>query len=171
MPPLRGIDRGLDGNALKALEESGHGRRLAIVDASYDIPRWAQVVNYLGQTSAEALHGIASLVPIEEDSLTLMYPDIDDHSKLADDAYEAFLTVHGQLLKELGSKITIGSLYRKDAADLSELLQDADDAEEEEEGFYSVANNEAQDTLFVRTRDTLPYACATFIVGHSQQTE
>ncbi len=74
MPPLKGLDRGLNGSALKALEESGHGRRIAIVDASYRIPRWAQVVDYGGKTSVEALVGVLKLVP-HEGRILLMQPD------------------------------------------------------------------------------------------------
>ncbi len=46
---------------------------------------------------------------------------------------------------------------------------DTGEGEEVATGFYSIANDEAVDTLYIRTRDTMAYACATFIVGHSQE--
>lgn len=161
MPPLRGIDRGLNGRALKALEESGHGRRLAIVDASYDIPAWAEVIDYTGQTSADALEGIGRLVPIEG-GLDVMLPDPGDDSEHADDAEAAFFAARDRLGKVLRQALPINGLQR---------LDEADPGNPEDSGFYSLVNDESARTLFVRTRDVLPYACASFMIGHAQSVE
>ncbi len=161
MPPLRGIDRGLNGEALKALEESGHGRRLAIVDASYNIPRWAQVVEYHGHSSAQALLGIGRLLPIELGSIRVMIADREEESHRAE---LEFAESCNHLTDELKQNLGYEGIYRLDD-------QESDFRGEspiKSLGFYSLANNEVEDTLYVRTRDTLPYACATFIIGHMQ---
>lgn len=159
MPPLKGIDRGLTGKALKALEESGHGRRVAIVDASYNIPGWAQVVTYRGETSLQALLGILSLVPFENE-IWLMVPDgnggqtTDDESgPFCDDAVDA--------LDKTFDYPHITAVHRFDSVSDGET----------EIGFYPLANDSTTDTLFIRTVDRMPYACASFIIGHMQINE
>jgi hypothetical protein len=153
MPPLKGIDRGLTGEALKALEESGHGRRLAIVDASYNIPRWAQTVDYRRETSSQALMGILRLVPVEGDHIDLMSPDPDDDKPTSHEAYIRL----SSCIEHLFDGHKQGNVHRLDEQENAG-----------EKGFYSLANNQEEDTLFFRTSDKLPYACATFIIGHSQ---
>lgn len=147
MPPLKGIDRGLNGDALKALEEAGHGQRIAIVDPSYAIPEGARVIPYQGESSATALKGILSLIPIEKihgsDALIMEADERPDDCE----ATKAF----DQVAVELG--LVLGSIQRHDTSDLFT-------------GFYTEVNQ--PDTLFFRTRDEKAYACATFIVGHSQ---
>lgn len=165
MPPLKGIDRGLNGKALKALEESGHGRRLAIVDASYRIPRWAETVDYTGESSASALKGILSLLPREDSEPIILMatdPGAPDKADSAGADFELALRGHFQ------SNVIGDYRYRKDEQQ-KQIAQD--DGGVFEPGFYSVADNQKEDTLFVRTRDKLPYACATFVIGHSQTTE
>ena len=152
MPPLKGIDRGLNGTILKALEESGHGRRIAVVDASYNIPRWAQVVDYAGATSVDALIGILRLVPYEG-TISLMRPD--ETTNPNDWVF--------------GDLATIALEQEFDEPDVVRRLDTIYEGSETAPGFYTIANNPDEDTLFVRTRDTLAYACATFIVGHSQE--
>src|SRR5579872_5506316 len=80
MPPLKGIDRLIDGDLLKALEETGHGQQIVIVDPSYAIPHNSQRANYHGDSSARALRSILDLVPVDQDEtgdylITLMAPD------------------------------------------------------------------------------------------------
>jgi hypothetical protein len=162
MPPLKGIDRGLTGEALKALEESGHGRRIAIVDASYDIPRSAQKVDYRGQSSAQALLGVLKLAPIENKSLTIMGPDGDAQADDPELAWQA-----SRDIEEAYRSIDWGEEF-PGGANLARRL-DEDQGATVQEGFYTIANS--SDTLFIRTPDTLPYACATFLVGHSQTGE
>lgn len=174
MPPLKGIDRGLTGEVLKALEESGHGRRLAVVDASYNIPRWAQTVDYRGQTSAEALAGVLALVPVDEESITIMVCDPSDENKNSTEAEGIF--------KDVVVKAGYNKNYSLAERGYDQLAEEA--AMIESEGgatieeftasikpFYDLANNPDEDTLFIRTPDTLPYACATFVIGHSQTGE
>lgn len=161
MPPLKGIDRGLNGEALKALEESGQGRRIAIVDASYNIPRWAQVVDYAGKTSLEALVGILKLVPWEG-SILLMLPDEGtEPSQWGKNGPYCDVAVT-ELDNEFDYPEAHG-ISRLDGPTINSVT------EKKLPGFYSIANDESVDTLFVRTRDEMPYACATFIVGHAQE--
>lgn len=147
MPPLRGIDRGLNGNALKALEEAGHGQRIAIVDPSYNFPVNAQVLDYVGppHTSA-ALRGILKLIPIEGD-VVLMAPDPGSDDRKALD----------KMQEEL-NRLEIGH----------GVIPRLDEHAEDGNGFYSVVNNPESSTIFFRTRDVRTFACATFIVGHAQ---
>jgi len=154
MPPLKGIDRGLNGEALKALEESGHGRRIAVVDASYNIPRWSQAIDYNGKTSVEALVGILKLVP-HEGNILLMKPD-SDVTEYGD----------GPFCDIAATEVDEALGYPKQ---FGILRLDTIENDEEVPGFYSTANDESVDTLFIRTRDTMAFACATFVVGHSQE--
>ena len=152
MPPLKGIDRGLNGNALKSLEESGHEDKIVIVDPSYSIPERAKVIDYQGDSSAQALKGILNLVPHEPLALDgwdviCMAPDSAEEECSARDA---FREVANELRLGLGASTRHGT-------------------EEFPRGFYSGANELEKSTLFVRTRDRKAYACAMFIVGHSQE--
>jgi len=155
MPPLKGIDRGLNGQVLKALEESGHGDQIVIVDPSYAIPEGARVVDYQGDSSAQALKGILKLVPFEESK---HIPEFDVLAMAPDppantcDALNEFRKV----AVELGFDLDATPRLDKDAG---ELLP----------GFYTEANSPERSTIFFRTRDIKAYACAMFIVGHSQE--
>jgi L-fucose mutarotase/ribose pyranase (RbsD/FucU family) len=158
MPPLKGIDHGIDGKLLCALEEAGHGLQIAVVDPSYPIPGHARVFDYhgssAGNTSAQALRGILELVPaekIDDDGNTILamgHDDIDESTT----AQVQFVDVG----HELGMATRV--VGRND-----EVL-----GGRRVKGFYSRANNPEQHTIFVRTRDEQAYACAMFVVGHSQ---
>lgn len=151
MPPLKGIDRGINGDLLKALEETGHGDQIVIVDASYSIPRDAHKVDYQGNSSSQALRGILQLVPIEDGgSLTIMRPDSEDKG------YKA-LSEFSEVAVTFGMPVNAIRRHREDET-------------ETDYGFYDAANNSVLEnqTLFVRTRDERSYGCAMFIVGHSQ---
>ena len=151
MPPLKGIDRGLNGGALKALEESGHGERIAIVDPSYAIPEGSRVVSYQGDSSAQALRGILRLVPLEG-PVTCM---LADENVTTNEAHEEFIEV----IHELG--------VQADWRDRHDT--DLPDSRYDWRGFYTIVNNSDESTIFLRTRDKKAYACATFLVGHSQE--
>lgn len=164
MPPLKGIDRGLDGEALRILEQTGHGRQIAIVDPSYEIPAdaWkeSRVYDYHGSTSADALLGILKLVPVDEPlhehpEVVVMHPDEGDERKEATTAFE-------HAVDELG-ELRIAYVPRLDS-DVSSF-----DEPDLGKGFYSLANDPEKKTVFFRTRDTKAYACAMFVVGHSQE--
>ncbi|HTB49205.1 MAG TPA: hypothetical protein VK712_03925 [Verrucomicrobiae bacterium] len=170
MPPFRQgpieVDRRLDGEALHELREVGHGRRITIVDASYDIPDGVKTIKFPG-SSAEALLGIVRLVPLEEGSVVeYMRPDpsLEESSQTVIAARVAFRKAAEALDEQAGRiGINLYPLYRKDE---DEAAQNSGDP-----GFYSVANNEGQRHLFVRTIDDLPFACASFVVGHSQRAK
>src|SRR3990167_10107099 len=151
MPPMKGIDRGLNGDALKALEEAGHGQRIAVVDPSYAIPEGARVVPYQGESSATALRGILSLIPLEKDrrsyDVVAMAADENVDDCAASDEFE-------RVAEELGLEIGFNPRH-----DTSQTMP----------GFYAEVNH--PETLFFRTRDEKAYACATFIVGHSQDLD
>ncbi|HUD06720.1 MAG TPA: RbsD/FucU domain-containing protein [Candidatus Saccharimonadales bacterium] len=150
MPPLKGIDRGINGVLLKALEETGHGDHIAIVDPSYSIPEGARIVDYQGNSSARALKGILALVPIEDEShVLLMMPDTGQHPHEAVSEFE----------EALGDEYETDWLTRYGKDNPSGV------------GFYDLVNNpveRAQNTLFVRTRDEKAFACAMIVVGNSQ---
>jgi len=157
MPPLKGIDRGLNGEALKALEESGHGQRIAIVDPSYAIPEDAPVVNYQGDSSATALRGILALVPTEKlhDRYDVILMRADSEQWRDCEATNAFEEVTQEMELKIGYKARVSDPHPGGPGPRV--------------GFYDHVNS--PDTLFFRTRDTKAYACATFIVGHSQDLE
>ncbi len=151
MPPLKGIDRGIDGKMLKALEETGHGDQIAVVDASYSIPKGADIVDYHGDSSARALNGILDLVPVDETEVAVvMSADPGTPGSLAGPELEGAFEDHG---------VESGFHFRN---------QDNDSLGK---AFYDLANASPDErpTLFVRTRDERAYACALFVVGHSQQ--
>lgn len=159
MPPLKGIDRGLDGKVLKILEESGHGEQVVIVDPSYAIPEGARVVDYHGDSSAQALRGILALVPSEatKQGFDVVSMDADpDDSSLSPNALNAFKEVVASLGLRLGYEPRLPSWPVETSTD------------ETEAGFYANAND-PEKSIFVRTRDPRAYACARFIVGHSQE--
>jgi L-fucose mutarotase/ribose pyranase (RbsD/FucU family) len=149
MPPLKGIPRGLNSEALTVLEESGHGNQIIIVDPSYPIPRGALVINYVGDpnTSDGALDDILTVLPIEG-PVTAMLPDEGETC----DANEAFEAV---------------TLRQRGGQDWAMRLDDQDP--EHPKGFYSQANDPEKQTIFFKTRDKKAFACAMFIVGHSQE--
>ncbi|MEI9913567.1 MAG: RbsD/FucU domain-containing protein [Candidatus Saccharibacteria bacterium] len=152
MPPLKGIDRGINGNMLKVLEESGHGDRIVVIDPSYSVPEGAKVIDYQGDSSASALVGILRLVP-SESVITIM--DADPSNEVSNRAGLEFI-------KSLGGAGLMADL----ATPLPRLTEDAPVGQV---GFYELVNGIEVPTIFVRTRDELAYACATFIVGHSQE--
>ncbi len=181
MPPLREtpivVDRRLDGETLHELRDVGHGHRVNVVDASYDIPRGARVVKFPG-TSAQALEAVVRIIPIEGENnelgcspIVVMDADAELESQFTDDGtinYEhiakraaaTFFKVGTQLNElEIGTEVDWQDLqyrYRQDSS--------------EGEGFYSMANGSPETSLFIRTIDELPFACASVVVGHSQRT-
>lgn len=168
MPPLKGIDRGINGDMLKALEETGHGDLIVVVDASYSIPNGAHKVDYQGDSSADALKGILALVPVDEEpggpqfgvpdpsyKITAMMPDPPESTSPALEAFKKEFPLGHE-----GYVLTGITRLGEDNPRFS--------GENTKAGFYSVANDPEKRTLFVRTRDQKAYACAMFTVGHSQ---
>ncbi len=153
MPPLRGIGRGINGELLKALEETGHGDRIVVVDPSYSIPEEAQSVDYQGESSTLALAGILKLVPQEFGSYVIM--DVDDPTE-EETALEQEFVAAFKMNNSNEMYVRPDVISRLTEGDVNGF------------GFYELVNNAAEATLFVRTRDRRPYACASFIVGHSQ---
>jgi L-fucose mutarotase/ribose pyranase (RbsD/FucU family) len=151
MPPLKGIDPGLNGEALKALEESGHGDQIVIVDPSYSIPEGATVIDYQGKSSASALRGILALVPHENNGA------FDIVCMRADEGTAEAERDFGEVARSMG--LLLG--HQRRMADPLDPVVDP--------GFYANANSPEKRTIFFRTRDTKAYACARFTVGHSQE--
>jgi L-fucose mutarotase/ribose pyranase (RbsD/FucU family) len=163
MPPFREkpvrVDPLIDGEMLHELRDIGHGHWVHIVDASYDIPRDAKVVNYSG-TSANALLGIARLIPIDTDE---RYHHImtrgenageedPDEKKVSAQALKAFEEIVDQLLTDEEGQIFLDPYYSYP------------------EDFHAEVDDEPK-SLFVRTIDDLPFACMSLRVGHSQLTD
>lgn len=171
MPPFRAgpieVDRRFDGETLRELRDIGHGHRINIVDASYDIPRGAKVVNFPG-SSADALVSVFRLIPVEGDMVTIMGADhifgpeqaekalSKETRELLTSAYGLFDRALDVILKEV--------IKEGEINDLAIIPRDG------EHGFYEIANNPDQASLFIRTIDELPFACATLLAGHSQRT-
>ena len=157
MPPFREgpikVDRRFDGDALKELREIGHGHAINIVDASYDIPRGSKVIRFPG-SSADALLGVVRLIPIEGEVVIM---DRDEEMDATDPRAESVSAIASRLFEEALD------IARNDGVELDchWVLRD---------GFYEDANN-APYALFIRTIDTLPFACALLDTGHSQQTD
>src|SRR3990167_9280168 len=126
---------------LKALEEIGHGAQIAVVDASYDIPKESQTVDYQGDSSASALKGILNLVPTDNDIVIAMGSDEHDKPcpalKETYDALGSAPITHIYVVQRLGEENGEDVLSRQ--------------------GFYAIANNPEKNTLFVRTRDEKAY--------------
>ena len=166
MPPLKGIDRGINGDMLKALEETGHGDQIVVVDASYSIPNSAHKVDYQGDSSVRALLGILDLVPVDETTeggfgvptpalmIAAMMPDLPTKTSPALEEFQEAFPLGDQ------GRVLVGITRLGDEASKGELGK---------AGFYKVANDPEKRTLFVRTRDQKAYACALFVVGHSQE--
>lgn len=167
MPPLRGIERGIDGDMLKALEELGHGQRLAIVDPSYAIPDGNSVIKYAGDSSANALKGILDLVDVDVTShigteeklviVSIMEPDTGDRRANATFSELEIIVMN----RAIGSQV-------RSAYSMKRLGDPASGSAWGSLGFYAIVNNPETNTVFVRTRDPRPFACASFIVGHAQ---
>lgn len=150
MPPLlEKPDHRLSTEALGAIRQSGHNRKWAIIDASYNIPAEleAEEVYFLFDDSAVALGGLLRCMPIEG-SLTIMkHKKADFADTLSGKATEAFK----QVIEERNIK----------AAFLEPAYKD-----ENKPGFYTTFNEAG--TLFIRTADLNPFACVGGLVGHSQ---
>jgi L-fucose mutarotase/ribose pyranase (RbsD/FucU family) len=165
MPPFRKgpivVDRRFDGEALHALRDAGHGRRINIVDASYDTPEGATKIRFPG-SSADALSGIVRLIPIEAGEVTYMQPDPEADTDIARTAGKRFERVVKSLAEQENPiKIELNERYRENGAEL---------AESGRPGFYSLANTGNEQRIFVVTVDSLPFACASLVIGHSQRT-
>lgn len=171
MPPLIGIDPGIDGKMLKAFEELGQGSRIVIVDANYAIPQGAHTLDYHGSSSAEALGGTLALVPVEPDGHKVTNIRHGWVYALGAESPEGVDAVLGELKKAVKdcpqkgvmveSVTPVGNNERLFGDSIAHL------------GFIAFANNrELRDsTLFVRTRDQRLNACALFVVGHAQSDQ
>lgn len=149
--PIAGFED-VSGDMFKALEEAGHGRRLVIADRSLDIDRSRHVVvDYRGSTSAQALGTVLRLIQ-REGPVTVMDRDRNDKTELGVAALRAFERVAREF--QLGGE---------DFVKLPRLSEEAPEGV----GFYDLIEG-GERSLYVRTPDPNPYACATFIVGHAQ---
>lgn len=182
MPPLRempiSVDRRLDGETLHELRDIGHGHRINIVDASYDIPRGARVVKFPG-TSAQALEAVVRIIPIEGENndhatspIVVMDADAELESQFTDDGgtinYEHIAKQAAAAFFKVGTKLNELGVGTVDWQDLQYSYRHD---METGEGFYTMANGSPETSLFIRTIDELPFACASVIAGHSQRTE
>ncbi len=167
MPPFRKrpilVDPRFDGDALKELRDIGHGHRVNVVDASYDIPRGAKIVKFPG-SSADALKGIVRLIPVEDDRVDVMLRDPELRDVPNDSVYiqadHEFDEAMAQLIDTDRIELEIYHRFRQ-----------TEQEEIEPEGFYAMANEHGDNTLYVLTIDELPFACASIVAGHSQRAE
>jgi hypothetical protein len=139
------------------LETSDPGRRLAVVDPMYRIPEWAQQ-HEMGEqtTSAGILASVLRIVPVG-DELTLMSPRLPETDSDALAAFRQVIQIM-QIQREIrGLRINTHPQYRDLVAGMSMA------------GFHEVVDDKARNTLYLRTGDQRPYACASFIIGQAQQ--
>lgn len=167
MPPFREgqieVDRRFNGEGLHALRDIGHGHMVNVVDASFDIPENARVIDYPG-SSADCLLSIVRLIPVEHEEVVVMAPDpsfTEDTNPVGFLALAAFTEALSKLYHDDNyDDVVISRLFRKD-----------DQYTDGKGGFYSLANDPATPKLYFRTTDDLPFACASLIAGHSQRTD
>lgn len=90
---LRGIDPLLRGELLKALDEMGHGERLALVDRNFGAYQYGKPVIDLGEVNAErAAQALFSVFPLDTFCDTpLARMAYDDDSEMVNDAHTAVL--------------------------------------------------------------------------------
>lgn len=90
---LRGIDPLLRGELLKALDEMGHGERVALVDRNFGAYQYGKQVVDLGEVNAErAAKAIFSVFPLDtfcDTPVTRMAYDND--AQMVNDAHKAVL--------------------------------------------------------------------------------
>lgn len=103
-----------------------------------------------------------------------MAADPEDTGPLCDRAFIAFEGVltyfdNNDRNPTVNRDLDLLNRYRKDELE-ADLTESHGHDGTPNPGFYTVANNESEDTLFIRTPDDLPYACATFVIGHSQRS-
>lgn len=90
---LRGIDPLLRGEMLKALDEMGHGERVALVDRNFGAYRYGKPVIDLGEVNTErAAQALFSVFPLDTFCETpLARMAYDDDSEMVNDAHTAVL--------------------------------------------------------------------------------
>lgn len=193
MPPFREgpikVDRKLSGELLHFLRDVGHGHRINIVDASYDIPEGSTVIEYPGSTS-EAFEAITRVIPLEVETAPQVKNTIEMRADRAIDerigfyesekhiAFAAARALEGSykrlrddgIYPEGGWKDTVRVTFRLDEDEIADALAEGEDAKVYD-GFYNIANNPDKPHTFIRTQDDLPFACVSLVVGHSQRTE
>jgi len=149
------IDPRFNNKPLQELSAMGASHRITIVNANYDIPGGMQSVGFPG-SSADALLGIARLIPIEEEVIILRHENqvrdvIEYESGRA--FYRADMTLRNQeppIILKLKNRCqsTADNLFKRP-------------------GFYQVISNPYEQHLFVRTIDELPFACCSLVVAHN----
>lgn len=154
MPPFGDFYRGWNGEVLKAMWEVGHNARVAIVDASYPVPFGAEVVTSSSDSTAHLLKDMVAngRVPLETREVVIMKSGEPGPCAAVAAAFS------------IAEDVDIG---------LVPITAEGEPEAEEERarmGFYALANDPEQgdNTLFIRTNDEKAFACAMFIVGHSQ---
>lgn len=90
---LKGIDPLLRGELLRALDEMGHGERLALVDRNFGAYQYGKPVIDLGEVNAErAAQALFSVFPLDTFCDTpLARMAYDDDSEMANEAHTAVL--------------------------------------------------------------------------------
>ena len=90
---LKGIDPLLRGELLKALDEMGHGERVALVDRNFGAHQYGKPVVDLGDVTADrAAQALFSVFPLDTFCDTpLARMAYDDDSEMVNDAHTAVL--------------------------------------------------------------------------------
>lgn len=163
MPPPKGPAKHFNGEAQKAFEGIGHGRRILFADPSLDLPAHTEeVVGTHAGSAAEALFHYAQFGHLEPGGdgkveVVCMAPDPSDKRQLASIAIERFRAVAFKPIVDLeGSEVKL---------DLTEVPRETIGAKL---GFYALMTDTSKRLLVVRTSSRNPYDCAYVESGHAQ---
>ena len=119
---LKGINKLLTGDLLKALCDMGHGDMLAIVDANYPAETMAaRLIKYPGISATELLSAIVEVFPldhiVEAPALLMEMETVDRAFGMNEPAiWKDFAEI---IEKEYGSEKKIGKVSRQEYYDLS----------------------------------------------------
>lgn len=152
MPPLKGMDSGLNGELLKALWEAEQNSQIALIGDKMadEIPLYAKSAPYKINSTAKALEVILKHVPTLEGSSVLL---------MRSDAFEVECP-------ELRDAMRVA---RNAGLDIEVVPRLGSDSENGYPGFFELVNDPGEETLYVPTLDERRYACARIVVGYSIQ--
>ncbi len=119
---LKGVDKLLTGDLLKALCDMGHGDVLAIVDANYPANTMAKkLISYPGISATELLRAIVKVLPLDhisKEPALLMELEPGDKNAGMDDPviWSEFTDI---IKREYGKEKKVGKISRQEYYDMS----------------------------------------------------
>lgn len=119
---LKGINKLLTGDLLKALCDMGHGDVVAIVDANYPAHTMAKkLISYPGISATDLLRAIAEILPLDHISVApalLMEMEPEDRNSGMDEPaiWSEFTDI---IRREYGKEKKVGKISRQEYYDMS----------------------------------------------------